>query len=819
MDSTPYSEKELYEQYSRQGFPSEAQETAFPLGGIGTGNISIGSRGEFRDWEIFNRPGKGNKLPYSFFAIRTKELEKKKTECKVLESKIKPPYTRARGFGSEEVGGLPRLDDSVLYGEIPFVNVDFEDDQLPVDVSLEAFSPFIPLQPDDSGIPGAVIRYEVENNSEEAIEVVVTGSLANAAGFERFGPDNQLNFRGKQRNEYRESGPLKGLFFTSSVKSDQPEYGNMALATTCENVTLKQEWYNSSWFDGVQDFWDDLRSDGRLKRESEFKTDQEQFPVWGEIENRPKVGSLGAYKTLKPGDKQNFEFILTWYFPNRIKSWEPDVGKAKKSGSTTIKNYYGKKFNSAWGVGQYLVNDMNRLEGKSREFRRAFFDSTLPKSVIEAAARNITVIRSPTCFRIEDGTFLSWEGCDDEKGCCPGSCTHVWNYAQTLAFLFPGLEQSMRRLEFGEEISESGAIPFRLFKVFDEEWDMLPAADGQLGSVIRLYRDWKISGNNDLLNDLWTKVKKALRYALDHWDDNGDFVLDSQQHTTYNIQFYGENPLTNSLFYAALKAGSEMAEHMEDTAFASTCRKALRKGSKRMDDLLWEESYYVQRLENQDDYRYQFGDGCLSDQLLGQFLAHVSDLGYILPEDHVKQAIKSIYQFNFREEMNDHHCAQRTFALNDEKGLLLCTWPKGGRPRFPFVYCDEVWSGVEYQVATNLIYEGYVEEGLTITKAVRDRHDGYRRNPWDEVECGHHYVRSMASWGLLLGLTGFKYDMVEGKMSFDPRINEDDFQTFWVTGEGWGTYKQWKDPDSGKIEWEIDVLHGKLEDIDINTDT
>jgi hypothetical protein len=141
---------------------------------------------------------------------------------------------------------------------------------------------------------------------------------------------------------------------------------------------------------------------------------------------------------------------------------------------------------------------------------------------------------------------------------------------------------------------------------------------------------------------------------------------------------------------------------------------------------------------------------------------------------------------DFREFSN----GQRTYALNDERGLLLCSWPKGGRPPLPFVYSDEVWTGIEYHVASHLIYEGMIEEGLTVAKAVRDRYDGLRRNPWDEVECGHHYARAMSSWGLLPALTGFSYSGVEKRLEFAPKINAEDFASFWSTGSGWGRFAQ-----------------------------
>jgi hypothetical protein len=217
-----------------------------------------------------------------------------------------------------------------------------------------------------------------------------------------------------------------------------------------------------------------------------------------------------------------------------------------------------------------------------------------------------------------------------------------------------------------------------------------------------------------------------------------------------------------------------------------------------------------------NEHKYQYGIGCLSDQVLGQSLAHISGLGYILPEEHVKKAVKAIYKYNFKSDFRKIHSVQRTYVLNDESGLILCSWPKGGRPRLPFVYSDEVWTGIEYQVASHLIYEGFIDEGLSIVKAIRDRHDGYKRNPWNEVECGNHYARSLASWGVLIALSGFKYDMVNGKMSFKPVINEKDFSCFWSTGKAWGIYNQKKNTDTGEVEWSIEVLYGSLDGIEVN---
>ncbi|WP_052353859.1 GH116 family glycosyl-hydrolase [Neobacillus jeddahensis] len=813
MKSNVYTHEQLYSMQPQKWYPSEATEAGFLLGGIGTGNITLSSRGELKDWELFNRPGKGDFVHYSFFSIWAKE-EDCEPVAKVLESKFIPPYTQAHGYHSGVVAGLPRMDHSQLKGEYPFANLIFEDSQLPVDISLEAFTPFIPLNEDDSGIPSALFRYKAVNKKNRPVDVTIAGSFTNLAGFEGYDVFENMKYSETGMNEYRQSDGLQGIYFSSPrMPSSHPRNGSMALLTDSapENVTHKATWLTGGWWDGVQDFWDDFSEDGQLIPESVSNATESAFGPQGRL----RVGSLGVCQTLQPGEEAVFEFVLSWYFPNRVRDWDEDA--PIHDGDEMEMNYYGTMFQDAWDAGTYLLNHKERLEQGSRDFHRALFSSTLPDYVIDALASNITVLRSPTCFRIKDGTFLGFEGSHAKKGSCEGTCTHVWNYAQTLAFLFPKLERSARIVEFELETDDDGQMAFRTWQIFGKpKFDMLPATDGQLGTIIRLYREWKISGDNEFLHRLWDKASKALDFAFKYWDSDGDYVLDNRQHNTYDIEFYGPSSLTNSMFFAALKAGAEMAEYVGDAGHAAKYRQAYELGSKKMDALLWGGEYYVQLIDNVDEHRYQYGTGCLSDQLFGQMLAHVVGLGYVLPENHVKQAMASIYAYNFKTDFYNHFNTQRSYALNDDKGLVLCSWPKGGRPKLPFVYSQEVWSGIEYQVAAHLIYEGFLEEGLTIVKAVRERYDGYRRNPWDEVECGHHYSRSTASWAVLLALSGFKLDMNAGTMSFQPVINKDHFSTFWSCGKAWGIYKQYKDSQTGELKWEIEVLYGTLEGIRVN---
>jgi hypothetical protein len=318
-----------------------------------------------------------------------------------------------------------------------------------------------------------------------------------------------------------------------------------------------------------------------------------------------------------------------------------------------------------------------------------------------------------------------------------------------------------------------------------------------------------LSGDREWLSRVWPGVKRALSYARQHWDTDGDGILDGRQHNTYDIEFYGPNPLCSIYYLAGLQAVRELAGVMREPALAEECRTAFLASSRRLDEILWNGEYYIQRLANVDAYPYQHGSGCLSDQLLGQLQARILGLGDLLPAGHVRGAIKAVYDHNFRRGFQDHFNCQRTYALNDESGLILCSWPDGHKPRLPFVYSDEVWTGVEYQVASHLIYEGWLEEGLAIVKAVRERHDGTRRSPWDEVECGHHYARSMSSWGLLLALSGFQCSVPVRSIRFRPALDVTGFRTVFCNGKAWGTFEQRQEVRVVRVRIQVD--HGILE--------
>jgi non-lysosomal glucosylceramidase len=309
-----------------------------------------------------------------------------------------------------------------------------------------------------------------------------------------------------------------------------------------------------------------------------------------------------------------------------------------------------------------------------------------------------------------------------------------------------------------------------------------------------------------MLAKLWPNVKKALEFCWipGGWDANKDGVMEGCQHNTMDVEYYGPNPQMGLWYLGALKAAGKMAFFMHDTDFANTCQSLSAHGSHWVDSVLFNGEYYVHKVVppmdktniapslligmGSGDYAnpdYQLGNGCLVDQLIGQMMAHVCDLGYLTNPEHIRTTLKSIMKYNYKNSLVDHFNCLRSFALGDEAALLMASYPNG-KPENPFPYFTEVMTGFEYTAAIGMLYEHQTENGLKCIASVRNRYDGLKRNPYDEAECGHHYGRAMISWAEPLALTGFHFSAVDGAMSFAPKNGT----YFWSTGYAYGTIAQ-----------------------------
>lgn len=774
---------------------------ALPIGGIGTGTVSLGGRGNLQDWEIMNRPAKGfnpssGRENSPFFTLFTNVDGKK--DLRLMEGPV-PFYLYEGSSGSTATNhGLPRFSDVSFETAYPFGQVNLTTPQVPVEVKIKSFNPLIPGDIDNSSIPIAIIDFELKNTSNKEILFSICGNMQNFIG-----EDGSIRKSDRNKNTYREDNGFRGIFFTSdAVDKAIDTWGEMALVSTSKgDMSYRTSWLPERWGSSILDFWDDLSKDGKLENRTDTLT------------NKP-MASLAVSDVLPPNGTKTIRFLITWYFPNRT-AWA----------TKPLKNYYATKYSGAWDVLSKTVPQLPYLENKTIEFVEAFCNSEIPIEVKEAALFNVSTLRTQTCFRLSDGSFMEWEGCDDKVGCCFGSCTHVWNYETATSFLFGDLAKIQRNIEFGVATKDNGMMSFRVSLPFEEIPNFSKAAaDGQMGCIMKLYREWQLSGDEDFLRTLYPKAKSALSYAWikGGWDGNQDGVMEGVQHNTMDVEYYGPNPQMTIWYLGALRAMEEMANYMKDKEMASKCRKLFINGSKWTDENLFNGEYYIHKVvvpKQEDilkeqlvgmgstDYGnldYQLGEGCLVDQLVGQYLAHVCGLGYLVKKENVAKTLQSIMKYNYVADLSDHFNDFRSFALGNEAALLMASYPKS-RPANPFPYFTEVMTGFEYTAAIGMLYEGQTDDGLKCITNIRNRYDGRKRNPFDEAECGHHYGRAMASWSSLLALTGFHYSGVTKEIQFGDITGK----YFWSNGYAYGTAEISQKDKTRSLT--LNVLNGKID--------
>lgn len=814
------------------------KEISFPLGGIGAGCIGLAGNGRLIDWEIQNRPNKGSYNGYSHFAIKV-EKDARVVEARILNGDLHPPYSgnhggphfNSFGFGPPRayLSGVPHFKDVEFRGEFPISRLAFIDDTFPGKVEITAFNPFIPLNDQDSSLPAAFFEICVTNPTGEDLHYTLTSCIGNMSG---------------GHNEYIKRDFGQGIKMNcQSVPQDDVHYGNLTIATDMDDVSYQEYWYRGNWFDDLEIYWRDLNTPGKfINRNYENKNGGNKIGSG----NPGDMCTLAAHFSLPAGETKKVRFVLTWYYPNCTNYWtvgnEQNCCLSQTPQKGQWKNYYATLFRDSLAVAEYSLKNWDRLYEQTLRFKEALFSSTLPPAVIDAVSANLSILKSPTVLRLEDGSFYGFEGCHCDSGCCEGSCTHVWNYAYALPFLFPSLERSMRELDYRYNLREDGGMSFRLqLPLGSSPSSFRPCADGQLGGVLKTYREWKISGNDEWLRSLWPSVKKSIEYVWadtnkDRWDPEQKGVLTGRQHHTLDMELFGPNSWLTGFYLAALKAGSEMANHLGDEQTAQKYIDIFHRGKAWVDSNLFNGEYYYHCIDLEDksileyfdsdeagtliggstleaywdeergEIKYQVGEGCIIDQVLAQWHANLIGLGEIFDPDNTRKAIYAVYKNNFKKRIREVFNPCRVFSLNDESGMIICSYPEGSRrPAIPVPYAQETMNGFEYQAAAHLIQEGFIKEGQEVVEAIRERYDGEKRNPWNEFECGSNYARSMASYALLLAYSGFVFDMTRHLIGFNPVIDDIPFRVFWSLDSGWGIFERAQD----KVE--LKVLYGYLD--------
>ncbi len=804
--------------------------SGFPLGGIGAGMICLEGSGKLAQVSVRHHPQIFFE-PLIFSAIHVKGVD---NGTRLLEGPAPDWKLGARWAGSNnfhqssgngfynKTYGMPHFQSTQFTARFPFATVDMTHPDMPLTCQLKAFSPFVPGDSESASLPVVSMQYTFTNTSDKAVEAVYSfhahrDVIASAA------KDQKNNL---WPNVIQEDS---GFVISQGAPVDNPAgAGEFGVWCDAADTTVDTAWFRGGWFDTLTMLMKKITSGDTSAKASYTDGDPSQG------------GSLFVPLQLDPGQSQTVRVLLSWFVPvSDLKAGQTDETSCgcddgqccTPNEPDTYRPWYASRFGSGANLRHFWKLKHGTLQQQSALFSDTFFASTLPDEVLEAVSANLSILKSPTVLRQHDGRLWAWEGCHDDSGCCHGSCTHVWNYAQAICHLFPDLERTFRETEFGPSQSAEGEQVFRTnLPISNATFGFHAASDGQLGGIAKLYREWRISGDTDWLKKLWPAAKQSLEFCIKAWDPDELGMLIEPHHNTYDIEFWGPDGMCTSFYLAALKAASRMAMALGDEH--ERYDQLYARGKEAMETQLFDGEYFIQQIrwkdlqakpefEHQNKDRcyspeavailqeegpkYQYGKGCLSDGILGDWIGRTSGLEPVVDEAKITSHLESVFKYNFRTSLADHVNPQRCgYACGDEAGLLLCTWPKGGRLSLPFVYSEEVWTGIEYQVASHLMMSGKVQEGLAIVRAARQRYDGRKRNPFNEIECGHWYARAMASYGLIQGLTGIQYDAVDQTLTVKPQISGD-FQSFLSTATGFGLVSV-KDNQVS-----VEVKHGKID--------
>ncbi|MEP6947902.1 MAG: GH116 family glycosyl hydrolase [Ginsengibacter sp.] len=779
---------------------------AFPVGGLGAGMFCMEGTGAFSHVSVRNKPEIFNE-PGMFAAISVKG---KSNGAKLLEG----PVPNWKKFGQPDAGngsggattGLPHFHNASFNVKFPFAYLDLTDADLPFKVEVTGWSPFIPTDDDNSSLPVGALEYKFTNIGKASAEAVFSF--------------NSKNFLKIDQGKNSIRAIQNGFILMEAGTNEKPYKTDFAIFTDDEATIVDHCWFRGGWWDPLTMAWNTVKN-GEGK-------------AVAAVDKDAPGASLYVPFTIAPGKEKTICVMMAWYTPDSEQTYGKK-GERKENCDTAsgccnspsdisldkydkdfngkfYKPWYSSRFTGVEEVAAYWKEKYDVLKKNSTLFKDAFYASTLPPEVIEVVAANLTILKSPTVMRQYDGRLWSFEGCGDNWGCCHGSCTHVWNYAQAIPHLFPALERSLRHTEFCENQSKEGHQTFRTnLPITPATHDFHAAADGQLGGIMKAYREWRISGDNEWLKKMYPMVKVSMDYCISTWDPRHKGVIEEPHHNTYDIEFWGPDGMHTSFYIGALNAITAMGKSLGEDV--SKYQELSAGGKKTIETELYDGEYFIQKIKvdgltaknpatgqsfggeyskeakdllEKEGPKYQYGRGCLSDGILGSWIGRMCGLDDTIDNTKISSHLLAVHKYNLKENLSEHANPQRpSYALGEEAGLLLCSWPKGGKLSLPFVYSDEVWTGIEHQVASHLILMGHVKEGIDILRASRKRYDGRIRNPFNEYECGHWYARALSSYGYLQALTGVRYDAVDKTLFINSKVG--DFTSFLSTETGFGT--------------------------------
>ncbi len=766
---------------------NELQYIGMPIGGIFTGTVYLGGDGRLWLWDIFNENQNGidpKTIEWGMDLHVGKKVRPQDGSAYVQPAKDIRPIEQ--GFAFKIIAGkktvIKKLEasdwDEILFeATYPIAKVHYIDHSLGLDITASIFSPFIPLDEKNSGLPCTIYSFSVKNKTTKDITVSILGWLEN-----KIMPKSKkdTDIRQNTFESFTNCTVLNSSIQLNGTPNQQtlPDYGTMAIGALDNKCKA-----NTSF---------------TLPVVAESFSNQNISITSKAVSEGPLLNSVCTKHTIRGGQTITANFIIGWHFAN-LKLNPVIEGKGR---------FYNQQFKNAAEVVKYVATHFESLSTQTKLWRQTWYDSTLPWWFLERTFLNISTLATTTAHRFDSGRFYAWEG----VGCCEGTCMHVWQYAQAMGRIFPAIERDTReRVDLGLSLTSNGMIYYR------GEVVKTAAIDGQAGTILRIYREHKMSSDKSFLKNNWDKIKLATTWVINQ-DKNQDGMEDTPIENTLDAVWDGEIAWLVGLCIAAVKAGEQMAIEMGDTAFASTCATYVSKGTKNMEEKLFNGEYFIHK-PDEIKGREKLGsyNTCHIDQVYGQSWAHQVGLGRILDKEKTVSALRALWKYNFTPDVGPYikeRRGWRPYALAGEGGMVMNTNPSneakpyGENTTWQLGYFHECMSGFEHQVAAHMMAEGMTDEALVLTRMIHDRYHAAKRNPFNEIECSDHYARAMASYGTFISACGFDYDGPNGFISFAPKMSPDKCKVPFTAASGWGSYEQLQNEHNFTAK--LNVAYGSL---------
>ena len=763
------------------------------LGGIGAGSVELLPDGELHFWQIANPPrltrvcfedkvddGESSTGALSFY-VREK-VGKNAPIVRKLGMKIDADDFSYRMFAWNKP--VEKID---FDGKFPMCDLDYTDSALSCKLSLRAVSPFVPFDSDTSSTPGFYMDFTAENPTDRDIELSLLGTLVPDFANKDEGNVNSLHTIG---NGY-------AVHIEPASKTDAPSCGDVCLSVTgdgnksyitADYYRFLKEFIADSRLGITQaSVLFGFRENGSLP-DTDIGTRPEPLPedltslsdseldaLCQEFRRYPYVATIidrilyckpdfldtrenkiffldNCYNrnkrrgtdfggcalcsevTLKPGEKKNIRFILSWYFPN-LTSKDGDM----------LGHYYENLYKSSLDANRFLEENYNSIFKSAVAFSELLYDTNLPSIYPDSWSSNLSPLIKCSVYH-KNGSFGLWEG----LGYCGLHTTDITYHASfSLISLFPDLQK--KQMKMGARFQREDGRTHHSFKpdmkCSDNGYDRV---DLNMQFVLMVLRDYLFTGDKDYLLSLWDNVKRAMDSTeLLDTDKDGLPDHDTKRNTYDAWNFSGTPVYISVLWLAALKAATFIADIFDDKSRSDQWSNTLLKGKKALEEKLWNGEYYNLWRNNEVT-----DESLMTDQLDGEWFLRMIGLDGILPDERVRSVIEVIFKNNF----------------DPEQGLVNATVPENRWTSIDtYNNCQTiaVWTGIGYAFAALALAVGEAEIADTIVDSI---HSNQLRlgHFWDHWECGHHYTRPMSSWSSLIAASGLKIDYENKKLSFNP---------------------------------------------------